>query len=88
MMMDPEERVLYISDTGGNRALHVNPDSGHFLRNAEREFPIYSSNADTFEYTIWGCTEWDAFTEGIDKPLSLHVDGQHFYVGEEVLRAS
>ena len=82
VMMDPAARVLYVSDTGGNRVLRVNPDSGTFIRNAKSEFPIYSSTAETFEYTVWGCTEWEVFAEGIDRPSGLHVDGNIVYVSE------
>jgi hypothetical protein len=79
--MDPTERMLYISDTGGNRVLRVNPDSGHFLRNAKWEFPIYSSIAETFEYTIWGCTKEDVFAEGIEDPSPVgHVRGRQLRV--------
>ena len=82
LMMDPTERVLYIADTGGGRILRMNPDSGHFIRNAKREFPIYSSIAETFEYSIYGCAEWEVFADGLDKPSGLHVDDTHVYVGE------
>ena len=82
VMMDPSERVLYISDTGGNRVLRINPDSGHFLRTAKREFPIYSSVAETFQYTIWGCTEWEVFVDGVDRPSGLHIEGNTVFVAE------
>merc|ERR1719191_1558330 len=82
LMMDPTERVLYIADTGGGRILRMNPDSGHFIRTAKREFPIYSSIAETFEYSIYGCAEWEVFADGLDKPSGLHVDDTHVYVAE------
>eukprot|EP01052_Picozoa_sp_SAG31_P025264 SAG31_NODE_2205_length_6195_cov_4.592520_4_plen_169_part_00 len=41
--VDPADRTVYIADTGGGRVIRLNPDSGHFLRNAKPEFPIYSS---------------------------------------------
>ena len=80
--VDPATRVLYIADTGGNRILRVDPDSGHFLRTAKSEFPIYSSTAETFEYTIWGCTDWDVLVDGVDTPSGLHIEGGVLYVGE------
>merc|ERR1711871_299530 len=82
LMMDPTERVLYIADTGGGRILRMDPDSGHFIRTAKREFPIYSSIAETFEYSIYGCTDWEVFVDGLDNPSGMHVDGSHVYVGE------
>jgi hypothetical protein len=60
----------------------MDPDSGHFIRTAKREFPIYSSTAETFEYSIYGCSDWEVFAEGLDKPSGMHVDGSHVYVGE------
>jgi plastocyanin/DNA-binding beta-propeller fold protein YncE len=82
LMVDPTERVLYIADTGGGRILRMDPDSGHFIRTAKREFPIYSSTAETFEYSIYGCTDWEVFVDGLDNPSGMHVDGSHVYVGE------
>merc|ERR1711871_1096830 len=82
LMMDPTERVLYIADTGGGRILRIDPDSGHFIHNAKREFPIYSSIAETFEYTIWGCTSWDVFATGIDRPSGIIIEGSTVYVSE------
>ena len=82
LMMDPDQRVLYVADTGTGRVLRVDPDSGHFLRNARREFSIYSSMEPTFEYSIYGCTSQDVFASGIDRPSGLHVDGVHVYVAE------
>merc|ERR1712070_737984 len=56
--------------------------SGHFLRNAKVEYPIYSSLASTFEYTIWGCTDWEVFVDGLNVPSGLHLEGNVVYVGE------
>merc|ERR1712216_266662 len=82
LMMDPTERVLYIADTGGGRILRMNPDSGHFIRNAKREFPIYSSIAETFEYSIYGCAEWEVFVDGLDEPSGLEISEGLVYVSE------
>ena len=82
VMMDPYARVLYIADTGTGRVIRVDPDSGRFLRNARREFSIYSSMESTFEYSIYGCTSQDVFATGIDRPSGLHVDAEYVYVGE------
>ena len=82
IMMDPHARVLYIADTGAGRIVRVDPDSGRFLRNARREFSIYSSMEATFEYSIYGCTSQDVFATGIDQPSGLFVDGLYVYVGE------
>merc|ERR1719424_408471 len=82
LMMDPTERVLYIADTGGGRILRMDPDSGHFIRTAKREFPIYSSTAETFEYSIYGCSDWEVFADGLDEPSGLHISEGFIYVTE------
>merc|ERR1711871_1277845 len=82
LMMDPTERVLYIADTGGGRILRMDPDSGHFIRTAKREFPIYSSIAETFEYSIYGCTDWEVFVDGLDEPSGMHISDGIVYVSE------
>jgi len=82
LMMDPTERVLYIADTGGGRILRMNPDSGHFIRTAKREFPIYSSLAETFEYSIYGCSDWEVFVDGLNEPSGLHISDGFVYVSE------
>jgi len=75
-------RVLYVADTGSGRILRINPDSGQFVRNARHNFSIYSSMAETFEYSMYTCTQQDVFASGIYRPSGLHVDGQFVYVGE------
>merc|ERR1711871_666269 len=82
IMMDPHARVLYIADTGAGRVIRIDPDSGRFLRNARREFSIYSSMEATFEYSIYGCTSQEVVATGIDQPSGLYVDGLYVYVGE------
>ena len=80
--MDPVARVLYVADTGSGRVLRINPDSGRFARNARHQFSIYSSMAETFEYSIYTCTDQHVFASGINQPCGLHVDEQFVYVGE------
>ena len=82
LMMDPDSRVLYIVDTGGGRILRMDPDSGNFLRTAKVEYPIYSSLAETFEYSIWGCADWEVFVDGLNVPSGLHISDGVVYVGE------
>merc|ERR1711865_260874 len=43
---------------------------------------IYSSMAETFEYSIYTCTSQEVFASGLDKPSGIHVDARHVYVGE------
>jgi hypothetical protein len=82
IMMDPVARVLYIADTGANRVLRVDPDSGQFVRNARHNFSIYSSMSSRFEYSIYSCTSQHVFASGIDRPSGLVVDQHYVYVGE------
>merc|ERR1711871_725432 len=82
LMMDPTERVLHIADTGGGRILRMDPDSGHFIRTAKREFPIYSSIAETFEYSIYGCTDWEVFVDGLNEPSGMTISDGVIYVSE------
>merc|ERR1719267_180015 len=60
----------------------MDPDSGHFIRTAKREFPIYSSIAETFEYSIYGCTDWEVFVDGLNEPSGMTISDGVIYVSE------
>ena len=75
-------RVLFVVDTGGGRVLRIDPDSGRLLRSAKREWPIYSSLAESFEYSIYGCTRHTVFAAGLSLPSGIAVDVRHVYVAE------
>ena len=70
MVVDPETRELFVCDSGADRLLIVNVDSGHFSYNATDDFPIYSSPASNFMYTVWDGLEWSIGAR-IPKPSGI-----------------
>jgi hypothetical protein len=79
---DAASRAVYVADTGNGRVLRVDPDSGRFLRSAKREWPIYSSLAESFEYSVYGCTQHVVFASGLQQPSGIALDAHFVYVAE------
>lgn len=86
MQVDPETRVLYVADTGANRIVAVDADSGRFEKHARADlggdYRLWSSNASTFEYTEYRCARQAVLTTDVVSPSGLVLDGNVLYVGE------
>jgi hypothetical protein len=81
MHLDHATRQLFIADTGANRILVVNPDSGKYLRDARAEYTQFSSQLPSFQYSIWGCTEFYEFAK-VESPSGLVVTQDKVFVAE------
>jgi len=81
MHLDHASRHLYISDTGANRVLVVAVDSGKYLKDARVEYPIFSSQLPSFQYSIWGCTKFYEFAK-VDTPSGIAVSTARVFVAE------
>lgn len=75
MVLDVERRRLYIADTGNDRVLWVNVDSGEFERDL---IPI---NEPLAEFSVYTGVEWGVFAEGIDRPSGIAANDQRLFVG-------
>lgn len=81
LTVDPVHRQLYIADTGSNRVIVMDMDSGKYVGDARGEFEIYSSMAPTFEYSLYGCTLWNKFAD-VDSPSGIAVTKSKVFVSE------
>lgn len=76
MALDWDARLLYIADTGADRVLWVNIDSGQFER------ALQPLNEPLAEFSVWGGVEWGVFLEGIDRPSGMAINENRLFVGE------
>ena len=53
MAVDDASRTLYVTDTGADRVVAVEMDTGYWGYDAKPIFPVYSSPAATFNYSVW-----------------------------------
>ena len=79
MALDATTRELFVCDTGGDRLLRVQADSGTFARDARGEYPIYSSPEARFNYSVWEGLEWGLFGE-LPRPSGLALSEEVVYV--------
>jgi hypothetical protein len=66
MFVDGETRELLVCDTGADRVLVVDVDSGYPAGNARSTYPIFSSPEYSFNYTIWDGLKWKV---GVKVPM-------------------
>ena len=86
MALDAASRELYISDSGANRVVQVNVDSGHYARDATVAAPgapayqIYSSPEASFNYTVWDGLVYSSFAH-VPTPSGIALAPTYLYVG-------
>merc|ERR1719353_1647011 len=67
MAMDGRSRELFISDSGANRIVRVQMDTGYYVRDAKvatadfEAYAIYSSPEASFNYSVWDGLGYDTF---------------------------
>ena len=79
MALDADTRELFVCDTGGDRLLRVQADSGQYARDARAEYPIYSSPEARFNYSVWEGLEWELFGV-VPRPSGLALSEKVAYV--------
>ena len=80
MAVDAGRRELYVADTGADRVLVVNVDSGVYEGSARELFPIYSSPEPSFNYSLWHGLEWRVLG-AVTRPSGLAARDGIVYVG-------
>lgn len=75
MMLHEESGILYISDTGNDRVLWVDVNTGSF---AESLFP---ENEPLAEFSVYRGVEWGVVAEDIDRPSGLTLNDERLFVG-------
>ncbi len=75
MVIDFDNRLLYVADTGNDRVLWIDVDKGSRGRN------IQPLNEPLAEYYYWKDVSWGVVTEDIEQPGALALDGDVLYVG-------
>ena len=86
IVVDSATRAVYVADTGNNRIIVLNADSGRFAYNARSdlggEYTSWSSQKASFEYSVFGCAQFRTFIEGLNKPSGIAVHENVLYVSE------
>ena len=86
IVVDSATRAVYIADTGNNRVIILNADSGRFAYNARSdlggEYTSWSSQKASFEYSVFGCAQFRTFIEDLDKPSGIAIHENVLYVSE------
>jgi len=84
MVVHSVRREIYIANPGDGTILVVGVDTGSFARIAREEYPIYSNQLPSFDYSIWECAEQRVFASGLVMPsgIALSDDGERLYVAE------
>ena len=86
MSLDGVTRELFISDTGADRIVRVEVDSGYHVRDAKKAsagfkpYAIYSSPEDSFNYTVWDGLVYDTFAS-LPRPSGLAHSPSTLYAG-------
>ena len=77
MELDRETGILYVADTGGDRVLWIDTNTGQQGDDLEMKMEHIET------YAEWDDTEWGVLTEGLDRPGGLALDGEgHVIVAE------
>jgi hypothetical protein len=84
MIVHPTRREVFIAVPGEDKIIKVGADSGSFARTAREEYPIYSNQLPSFEYSIWECVDFQDFAAGIATPsgMALSPDLERLFVAE------
>ena len=86
IVVDSATRAVYIADTGNNRIIVLNADSGRFAYHARSDlggaYTSWSSEKASFEYSVFGCAQFRTFIEDLNKPSGLAIQGNVLYVSE------
>lgn len=82
MHVDHEHRQMYIADTGKNRVLVFDLESSEYREDARVEYPVFSSQEPTFEYSIWGCSDFSEFARDLKRPSGVVVTNTTVYISE------
>jgi hypothetical protein len=86
MMMDGGSRELFIADTGADRIVRVDADTGHYVYDAKvgtsqfAPYGVYSSPDAVFNYSVWDGLVYDTFAT-VPRPSGLVVTAATVYVG-------
>ena len=86
MNVDAQTRELFIADTGADRVIMVDTESGRYARDAKvstnefRGYAIYSSPEASFNYSVWDGLEYEAFAS-LPRPCGLALSASTLYVG-------
>jgi DNA-binding beta-propeller fold protein YncE len=77
MEIDRETGILYVADTGGDRVLWIDTNTGE----QGADLAMVMEKVET--YAAWDDTEWGVFADGLDQPGGLALDGAgHVLVAE------
>jgi hypothetical protein len=87
IVVDATTRAVYIADTGNNRIVVVNADSGRFVYNARKDlggtYSSWSSEKASFEYSVYGCAQFNSqFIKNLDQPSGIAIKDNLLYVAE------
>jgi len=82
LAVDAAARVLYVAAAGSGQVHKVFVDSGQHMRTAREEYPVFSSQLPSFEYSIWACVEQEVFAVGLNEPSGLVILGGQLFVAE------
>jgi len=84
MVVDASSAVLYIADSGAHRILAVNTLSGRFEKHARAdlggEYESWSSDAASFEYSVYGCAEHSVLATLSSAPSGVALAGDALLV--------
>ena len=85
LVADAGSRTLFVADTGNDRVLAVEMDSGYYSHDAREEYQIFSSPMDSFNYSVWRGLAWSVLA-AVPTPsgLALSPDGATLYVGSRL----
>merc|ERR1719161_1796017 len=79
MTIDASTRELFVSDTGANRVLRIEIDSGRHAYDAKEQYPIYSSPESSFNYSVWEGLQW-AVVGRVHRPSGIALSATTLYV--------
>jgi WD40 repeat protein len=77
MILDDESGLLYIADTGNQRILKFNTNSGNF------DYNLTPYGENLAQYWMMENAEWDVYiSEGLDKPSGIDLFEDRLVVGD------
>ena len=86
MAIDADRRLMYVCDTGADRVVLVELDSGSYARDAKVQtgsfapYEVYSSPEQSFNYSVWDGLAFSTFAK-LSTPSGIAVSPTTLYVG-------
>lgn len=75
LALSVDRRRLYIADTGADRVLWVNVDSGSWSQD------LTALNEPLAEFSVYSGVEWGVVAEGVDQPSGIALNDERLFVG-------